>query len=49
MTVVVKEIVINIFFLVGYEQVFLITIGTVYALLPILYFFKDVDKTKYII
>ena len=51
-TVVVKEVVtylvIFIFSLVGCEHyfvvVFLISIGTVYALLSILYFFKGVLK-----
>ena len=49
-TVVVKEAVINIYIFFGwmgtFVVVFLITIGTVHALLSILYFFKDVVKNK---
>ena len=48
-TVVVKEVVINIYIFFGwmgtFVVVFLITIGTFYALL-LIYFFKDVVKTK---
>ena len=49
-TVVVKEVVINIYVFFGWMGTFVvffkINIGTVYVLLSISYFFKDVVNTK---
>ena len=46
-TVVVKEVVINIYIFFGGMGTFVvINIGTVYALLSIYYFLKDVVTTK---